>query len=193
MRHFKAVLLRQARWSVWIWVMALTPGVWAQSYTLDWWTVDGGGGKAAATPYTVDFTTGQPDAGAAVGGQYAMTSGFWAVMSTAVQPTPLPTATFTETPIPTSTGTPTASETSTPTPSATQTKTTTPSETATATESPSPTSSATATSVSVPAPGGDGYAWPGSWAALILALGWMALRRGRNESRSTRGFKEIRR
>ena len=180
--HFaRTFLLRQAKWAICVWAMALAPSAWAQSYTLDWWTVDGGGGKAAATPYTVDFTTGQPDAGAAVGGQYAMTSGFWAVMSTAIQPTPLPTATFTATPIPSST----------PTPSATETPTTTPSATATATASSSPTPSAT--SVSVPAQGGEGYPWPGSWAALILALGWVSLRQGRNEIRRTRGIREVRR
>jgi hypothetical protein len=50
-----------------------------QTYTVPWWTVDGGGGSsAAAGEYTLDGTTGQPDAGPILGGQgYTVEGGFW--------------------------------------------------------------------------------------------------------------------
>jgi len=35
-------------------------------YTLDWWTVDGGGGTVSGDGYTLVGTAGQPDAGAAL-------------------------------------------------------------------------------------------------------------------------------
>ena len=82
-----------------------TPAVRAQTYAIDWWTVDGGGGTISGAQFILSFTVGQPDAGAAVGGQYALTSGFWAIASTAVQPTPLPTRTPTVTPTPSPIGT----------------------------------------------------------------------------------------
>src|SRR5262245_20165755 len=51
----------------------------AQTYTLTWWTVDGGGasGTAGGT-YTLSGTAGQPDAGAVqTGGTYTPSGGFW--------------------------------------------------------------------------------------------------------------------
>jgi hypothetical protein len=46
-------------------------------YTLDWWTVDGGGGTLAAGGYVLRGTAGQPDAGALTGGDYTLSGGFW--------------------------------------------------------------------------------------------------------------------
>ena len=49
------------------------------AYTLDWWTVDGGGGTISGGGYTLAGTAGQPESGAALnGGGYTLTSGFWA-------------------------------------------------------------------------------------------------------------------
>ncbi len=45
-------------------------------YTLDWFTVDGGGGTASGG-YTVSGTLGQPDAGTLSGGGYTLQGGFW--------------------------------------------------------------------------------------------------------------------
>jgi hypothetical protein len=51
----------------------------AQSYELSWWTVDGGGSTSVSSEgYTLSGTIGQPDAGAASGGSYTLTGGFWA-------------------------------------------------------------------------------------------------------------------
>jgi hypothetical protein len=57
------------------------PAVRAQGdagYTLDWWTVDGGG---QTTPdgagYTLSGTIGQPDTDGWAGGGYTLEGGFW--------------------------------------------------------------------------------------------------------------------
>src|SRR5438552_3446228 len=55
-------------------------------YDLSWSTVDGGGGSfSAATGFTVGGTVGQPDAGRAIGGPYAVAGGFWAATIPAVR------------------------------------------------------------------------------------------------------------
>lgn len=47
-------------------------------YTLDWWTVDGGGQTGpAGSGYTLEGTAGQPDAALWEGGRYALSGGFW--------------------------------------------------------------------------------------------------------------------
>jgi len=53
----------------------------AQSYSIDWFTVDGGGGTSAGGAYSVRGTVGQPDAGPVLsGGSFAVTGGFWALV-----------------------------------------------------------------------------------------------------------------
>ena len=47
-------------------------------YTLDWWTVDGGGGAVSGDGYTLVGTAGQPDAAAPLaGGGYLLSGGVW--------------------------------------------------------------------------------------------------------------------
>jgi len=54
-------------------VSALAPG-----YSLDWWTVDGGGATSSTGgSYSLAGTMGQPDAGTSSGGTYALSGGFW--------------------------------------------------------------------------------------------------------------------
>lgn len=50
-----------------------------QVYTLDWWTVDGGGATfSTGGGYSLGGTAGQPDAGVLTGGRgYTLGSGFW--------------------------------------------------------------------------------------------------------------------
>ena len=49
-----------------------------QSYSIDWFTVDGGGGTSTGGVYSVSGTIGQPDAGATMsGGNYSVDGGFW--------------------------------------------------------------------------------------------------------------------
>jgi len=54
----------------------------AQSYSIDWYKIAGGGGTSTGATYSVSGTIGQPDAsGAMTGGGYAVTGGFWALIS----------------------------------------------------------------------------------------------------------------
>jgi hypothetical protein len=51
----------------------------AQQFSIDWFTIDGGGGTSTGGVFTVRGTIGQPDAGGPMtGGNYSLTGGFWA-------------------------------------------------------------------------------------------------------------------
>lgn len=47
-------------------------------FSLDWWTVDGGGGTSTGGAYALSSSTGQPDAGVLSGDGYQLSGGFWA-------------------------------------------------------------------------------------------------------------------
>lgn len=65
-------------------ILTLAPAS-AQSYAIDWHTIDGGGGTSTGGVYSVSGTIGQPDAGGPMtNGQYSVTGGFWA-LPTAIQ------------------------------------------------------------------------------------------------------------
>lgn len=52
----------------------------AQNYSIDWFTIDGGGGTSSGGVYSLSGTIGQPDAGTTMtGGQYSLVGGFWAL------------------------------------------------------------------------------------------------------------------
>lgn len=53
---------------------------WGQ-YTLDWWTVDGGGGRSTAEVFSVTHTIGWADAGAMSGGNFTLHAGLWSVIA----------------------------------------------------------------------------------------------------------------
>ena len=56
-------------------------GAMAQSYSIDWYKIAGGGGTSTGGTYSVSGTIGQPDAsGAMTGGNYTVTGGFWALI-----------------------------------------------------------------------------------------------------------------
>jgi hypothetical protein len=65
----------------------------AQTYAIDWHTIDGGGGTSTGGVYAVSGTIGQPDAGVMSGGNYTLTGGFWALPG-AVQTEGTPTLTI---------------------------------------------------------------------------------------------------
>jgi hypothetical protein len=65
-------------------ILALFVSTWvcatralAQSYSIDWFTIDGGGSTSTGGVYSVSGTIGQPDAGAMSGGSYSLIGGFW--------------------------------------------------------------------------------------------------------------------
>jgi hypothetical protein len=54
----------------------------AQSYSIDWFKVAGGGSTSTGGVFSVSGTIGQPDAGGAlIGGNYLVTGGFWSLIS----------------------------------------------------------------------------------------------------------------
>ncbi len=55
------------------------------NYTIEWSTIDGGGGTSTGGVYSVSSTIGQPDAGKMSGGSYTVEGGFWGIIA-AVQP-----------------------------------------------------------------------------------------------------------
>jgi len=50
----------------------------AQPYSIDWYTIDGGGGTSSSSTYTISGTIGQHDAGLLIGPTYTVQGGFWA-------------------------------------------------------------------------------------------------------------------
>jgi hypothetical protein len=73
----------------------------AQSYSIDWYKVSGGGGTSTGGPmigvnYSVSGTIGQHDAGGPMTGvSYSLTGGFWALISVVQTPgTPNLTITY---------------------------------------------------------------------------------------------------
>jgi len=50
----------------------------AQNYSIDWYTIDGGGGTSSGGSFSLSGTIGQPDAGTLSGGDYTLLGGFWA-------------------------------------------------------------------------------------------------------------------
>jgi hypothetical protein len=66
----------------------------AQNYSIDWSTIDGGGGTSTGGVYSVTGIIGQPDAGAMSGGNYTLQGGFWGLI-TAVQTPGAPLLTIT--------------------------------------------------------------------------------------------------
>src|SRR5713226_7542168 len=53
----------------------------AQNYSIDWFTIDGGGGSSTGGVYAVSGTIGQPDAGVMSGGPYVLSGGFWSIIN----------------------------------------------------------------------------------------------------------------
>lgn len=61
--------------------LLLVPAMlFAQQYSIDWYTIAGGGGTSTNSQYSISGTIGQPDAsGTMTGGNFSMTGGFWAI------------------------------------------------------------------------------------------------------------------
>ena len=59
----------------------------AQSYSLDWSTIDGGGDTSTGGVYSITGTIGQPDAGSAMsGGNFTLQGGFWGIIAAVQTP-----------------------------------------------------------------------------------------------------------
>jgi hypothetical protein len=69
-------------------IITASATVHAQSYSIDWFSVDGGGRTSTGGVYSVSGTIGQPDAGKSTGGNFSIDGGFWSIV--AVQTPGLP-------------------------------------------------------------------------------------------------------
>ncbi|HXC35648.1 MAG TPA: hypothetical protein VNV43_07215 [Candidatus Acidoferrales bacterium] len=59
----------------------------AQSYSIDWHKIAGGGGTSSGGAYQMDGTVGQPDAASAIScGNYSLTGGYWSLISVVQTP-----------------------------------------------------------------------------------------------------------
>ncbi len=54
----------------------------AQSYSIDWSSLGGGGGTSTGGAYSVSGSVGQADAGALSGGGFTLVGGFWSLAAT---------------------------------------------------------------------------------------------------------------
>lgn len=75
--------------------LTFASAAFSQSYSIDWFTIDGGGGTSTGGVYSVSGTIGQPDAGTMSGGQYTLQGGFWGV-AVAIQTEGAPLLTVTK-------------------------------------------------------------------------------------------------
>jgi hypothetical protein len=55
-------------------------------FSIDWYTIDGGGGTSTGGVYSVSGTIGQPDAGQMSGGNFTIEGGFWAIIAAVQTP-----------------------------------------------------------------------------------------------------------
>jgi hypothetical protein len=83
-----------------IWVMLAglllaAPSLHAQSYSISWYKIGGGGGASTNGQYSLTGTIGQPEAsGAMTGGNYSLTGGFWGLYAVQTAGAPLLTITY---------------------------------------------------------------------------------------------------
>ena len=71
-------------------VLAVVGGASAQSYSIDWFTI-GGGGTSTGGVFAVSGTTGQPTANAQsmTNGTFSLTGGFWSIFAVQTPDAPL--------------------------------------------------------------------------------------------------------
>jgi opacity protein-like surface antigen len=65
--------------------LVLPSALHAQNYSINWYTVAGGGGSSSGTNggsiYSVSGTIGQPATATMSGGNYSLTAGFWSIIA----------------------------------------------------------------------------------------------------------------
>ena len=68
-------------------LLLLVRAGFAQNYSIEWSSIDGGGGASAGGNYSVSGTIGQTDCGTTLsGGGYTVDGGFWSMLSALQSP-----------------------------------------------------------------------------------------------------------
>src|SRR5258706_1821785 len=63
-------------------ILCFSTTAFAQNYSINWYTIAGGGGTSTGGVYSVSGTIGQHDAGGPMtGGNYSLTGGFWSLFA----------------------------------------------------------------------------------------------------------------
>jgi hypothetical protein len=84
----------KTRLSILLQLLALSSLSFAQSHSIDWYKIAGGGGTSTGDVYSMSGTIGQPDASGAIsGGNYSVTGGFWSLYAVQTASAPLLTIT----------------------------------------------------------------------------------------------------
>lgn len=83
----KSQFLRPIVFSLAISLCCLVPQALAQDFSIDWFTIDSGGGTSTGGVYSVSGTLGQPDASHSMtGGGFSITGRFWSLLSVVQTP-----------------------------------------------------------------------------------------------------------
>jgi hypothetical protein len=73
--------------AIWCVALLLAQKSTAQSYSISWYKIAGGGGTSTGGTYSVSGTIGQHDAGGTLnGGNYSVTGGFWSLIGVVQTP-----------------------------------------------------------------------------------------------------------
>ena len=87
--------MKTIKWSGIVCAVWFTWNATAQSYSIDWYKIAGGGGTSTGGTYSVSGTIGQPDASSTLsGGSYSLTGGFWSLYAVQTPGAPLLTITY---------------------------------------------------------------------------------------------------
>ncbi len=80
-------------------MLSLAASAFAQTFSIDWFTIDGGGGTSTGGVYSASGTIGQPDASSQplTGGNFSLTGGFWSLFVVQTPSAPLLTIKLTPT------------------------------------------------------------------------------------------------
>src|SRR5262245_23412466 len=71
-------------------VSAFAESALGQSYSVDWFSIGGGGGTIAGPSYLLDASIGHHDASVAMsGGSFSLTGGFWSIVTVQTPGAPL--------------------------------------------------------------------------------------------------------
>lgn len=83
-----------SKWLMVVVAWLCAPALSQAQYSIDWFSIDGGGGTSSGGSYSLTGTIGQADAGKSTGGSYELTGGFMSIV-TAIQTPGAPVLTVT--------------------------------------------------------------------------------------------------
>ncbi len=90
--NYNCLALKRLARSQWLraallaaWLLSAGP-LNAQDFGIDWFATAGGGGDSSGGDFELTATIGQPDPGDLLGGDFAITGGFWSILTVVATP-----------------------------------------------------------------------------------------------------------